>query len=205
LLIYLLKTERLVNRMTKRDVLSIAFKIMGVYFIYLAILTIPQIGMSLSYFSNSISTSRFNPWGMLIGSIVYPIWLLGFAFVFFRFSDSMIELLMPDDADLPQIDVIQNQKPIFTLALRIFGILCLTKGIPNLAAFFAKLYRVKQAVPGDIYLNSNELISIADFVNLVSAIVLIGLGGYFISGGMWLVNFVYKEKPTPESLNENNL
>jgi NADH:ubiquinone oxidoreductase subunit 2 (subunit N) len=191
--------------MTKRDVLSIAFKIMGVYFIYLAILTIPQIGMSISLFSKSTYSPGFNsPW-YIIGSIVYPIWLLGFAFVFFRFSDSMTELLIPNDTELPQVDAIQNQKPIFTLALRIFGILCLTKGIPNLAAFFAKLYRVKQAVPGDIYLNSNELISIADFINLVSAIVLIGLGGYLISGGMWLVNFVYKEKTTPESLNENNL
>jgi hypothetical protein len=191
------------KNMTKRDVLSIALKIMGVYFIYLAILTIPQIGLSLSYFSNSLPTG-FNPRGMLIGAIVYPIWLLGFAFVFFRFGDSMTDLLIPEDTELPQVDTIQNQKPIFRLALRIFGILCLTRGIPNLATFLAKIYRIMQAIPQDVIRQSDGLISVADFTNAVSAIVLIVLGGYFISGGKWLVEFVYKEKVNPIPLNENS-
>lgn len=190
--------------MTKRDVLSIAFKIMGVYFIYMAILTIPQIGMSISFFSNSINASGFNSRGLLIGAIIYPIWLLGFALVFFRLGDSMTELLIPDDTELPQIDTTRNQKPIFTLSLRIFGILCLTRGIPNIATFLTKLYRIKHAIPHDVILNSSDLISTADFTDAVSAIVLIILGGYLISGGKWLVKFAYKEKANPEPPNENS-
>ena len=188
------------KNMTKRDVLFVALKIMGIYFICLAILSLPNIGVYLSMGARFGQESTFMSFGSLLNAIIYPIWLLGFAYVFFRFSDSITELLIPDDTELPQIDINQYQKPIFTLSIRIFGVLCLTRGIPKLAEFLAKLYRIKQAAMP----LSDETISSSDFGNVISAIIFLVLGGYLISGGRWLVAFAYKEKPNPELLNENS-
>jgi hypothetical protein len=169
--------------MTKRDVLSIAFKIMGVSFIYTAITTFPQMGIFISSYGRGDSSLYSNIF-IIIGFILYPLWLLGFAYVFFRFGDSMAELLLPADAELPPMDINQQHKPIFSLALRIFGVLCLTRGIPEIASFLTRLFQFQY-----------ERLSPYDFANGISGVVLLVLGGYLITGGKWLVDFAFKEKP----------
>jgi hypothetical protein len=170
--------------MTKRDVLSIAFKIMGVYFISLAILSLPTLVLSIVSLVQPEEKHFFGTIGTSIVMIIYPFWLLGFAYVFFRFGDSITELLLPNDTELPNLNI-KYHKPIFRLALRIFGVYCLVRGIPDIASFLA---RVNQ-------LNFESIIYSFDFGNAITGIVLLVLGGYLITGGKWLVDFAFKKPP----------
>lgn len=180
--------------MTKRDALSIAFKILGVYFISLAILSLPTLGLSICSLSQSGKNTVFGPFGTSIIMIIYPFWLLGFAYFFIRFGDSISELLLPHDADLPQFDINQYHKPIFRLALRIFGVYCLIRGIPAIVSF---LFQIPQ-------LNIETILSSYNFGNAVSGIILLILGGYLITGGKWLVEFAFKEKPIKHETTETD-
>ncbi|MFB3895302.1 MAG: hypothetical protein ACE14V_03265 [bacterium] len=178
--------------MTKRDVLSIAFKIIGVYFISLAILSLSTFALSIAALFQPERDAVFGSYGTSIIMIIYPFWLLGFAYVFFRFGDSITELLLPDDAKLPELDINRYHKPIFRLTLRIFGVYCLVRGIPEIAGF---IVRVSQT-------NLESIIYSFDFGNAVSGIILLVLGGYLITGGKRLVEFAFKEKPIKPNTTE---
>jgi hypothetical protein len=180
--------------MTKRDVLSIAFKIMGVYFIVMAILSLPSIGVSIVSLVQPELNHVFGTIGTSVIMIIYPFWLLGFAYVFFRFGDAITELLLPDDAELPNFNINRYHKPVFRLAVRIFGVYCLTRGIPEIVSFLVRVYHQEFA----------SIIYSLDFGNAIAGIVLLVLGGYFVTGGRWLVDFAFRERFTKQNATETN-
>jgi hypothetical protein len=172
--------------MTKRDVLSVALKIMGVYCLFTAIVSIPTIGFGIS-----MATQVYGEVWMLITSIMYPIWLIGFAYVFIQFSEVFAEKLIPEDTQIPSVDMSQLEKPIFVLAVRIIGVISLARGVPELVKFIV-------LSPTWRY----EAMTARSWENMAGGIALLGFGIYLLSGGKQLVAFAFKEKTKPDPLDE---
>lgn len=170
--------------MTKRDVLSVAFKIIGVSGIMYAILSLPQIFISIGGIRHRENFMGINPYWLLMTTLIYPILLVCISYLLIKFSDIFAEKLIAKDAEVPTIGIVQWEKPIFILANKIIGVICLTRGIPSLVRFAVKLSKWRY-----------ENIPAYDLGDFLSAIALIILGIYLLSGGKKIIEFAYKEKP----------
>jgi len=167
--------------MTKRDVLSVAFKIIGVMCIYSAALTIPIVIFSLAQIVDR--HREINIEGIYLVSFIL---FAGLAFVLLRYGERIAEKLVPEDSALPTLNIKQQEIAIFQIAVRIIGVICLIKAVSDLFKGLT-IYILKTRY--------YEILSAYEWGELVGAILLIILGGYLLSGGKKLVKFAYKEKP----------
>ncbi|MBI4243285.1 MAG: hypothetical protein HY606_04265 [Planctomycetes bacterium] len=172
--------------MTKRDILSVAFKILGVVSIMRVVLGIPTIGMSISMaFQQPKHEQYFNPYWFLGTTSISLILNLAMAYILLRWGDLIAKKLIRDDAVISLLRKGEWEKPIFMLSLRIMGVVCLVKSVPGLIKILPDLISVRRYQGATIYHTE---------VSGIGAIVVLIIGLYLISGGKHLAEFAYREK-----------
>ena len=176
--------------MTKRDVVAIVLKVLGVIAVMYAILHISSVGMAIGLLfrpSTPDSPSYLSYWYIVV-TITTPILLCIMAYLLLKWGDSIAIRLVRKDKKIPALGTNEWQRIIFTMALRIIGVVCLVKGIPEVIEGL-----------GQIAFQWGWYGMINYWTGFFSAIVLVILGLYLISGGKYLVNYVFRERKTKPS------
>jgi hypothetical protein len=153
----------------KRDILEISCKILGLI----------SLTWSLRYLSSApfiYSVERQKMIYLIIAPFV--LYLIS-AFILFRFSRGIASLLVRTDGPVELGTLGNQQKPIYTLCLRVAGAVVVTKAVPSV---------VKEVL--GIALHSRRVF--ATWIPLVSAIVYLALGIYFIGGAKAIVKVAMK-------------
>ncbi|NIM89936.1 MAG: hypothetical protein GTO17_03205 [Candidatus Aminicenantes bacterium] len=169
--------------MTKRDIVSISLKILGVFSVIYAVRQISRIAYAISIVIAQ-SERGLSSVGFLFGTIPSIILPLVVAYILLRWGDLIAKRLEREDSKIPTLGENGWEKPVFILSLRIVGVVCLIRSIPDL---FNLLIRF--ASEGGIYISISPEI----WGGLFSSIVLLIIGLYLISGGKRFVKFVLKE------------
>ncbi|MBI2447126.1 MAG: hypothetical protein HYV48_01115 [Candidatus Omnitrophica bacterium] len=176
--------------MTKRDILSIALKILGITSIMNAVFSIHSIGLGISMLldrAKNPGTQDYNAYWFIGSTIVSLILWLIIAYILLRRGDLIAKKLIHDNAVIPLLGEHEWEKPVFILSIRIVGVVCLIRGIQQFVRFLPQL------------ITSMERHNIGDIGTFawgetISAIVLLVIGAYLLSGGRHLVEFAYREK-----------
>jgi hypothetical protein len=171
--------------MTKRDLLSLALKILGVLSAMGAVASLPAIGLAI----NMVHEGRqhdINPTVVLAGAILSPALYAAMAWVLLKGGDAIARKLMPEDSAITAVGAPDWEKPIFVLSLRITGVVCLAMGIPALGEFLLYL--------GMLWRYHQGVIGFQSLAHLSNALLLFAVGAYLLSGGKHLVAFVFRQK-----------
>jgi hypothetical protein len=172
--------------MTKRDILSISLKILGVFSIIYAARQIPNIAYWISLVISQPTLNLASFW-YLFGTITSIILALVVAYILLRWGDSISKRLMREDSEIPALGKKEWEEAVFKLSMRIVGVVCLTRGIPGL---FNSLTRLP-------FLGDEQRFFPAQiWGGLISAIVLLIIGVYLISGAKRFVKLVLREAKT---------
>ena len=166
--------------MTKRDLLAVSLKVLGVYSLFNAIMLLTQTGIvTARYVSQGLRNE--NPYVLVssfaAGSILY----FAFALILLGRGDWIARKLVNEDAALPTLGAGEWERPVFILALRIVGAVWLINGVWMLSRTFTLNF----STGGFFAYKLPEIVSYA---------VLLAIAVYFLLGGKHLVRFVFKEK-----------
>lgn len=173
--------------MTKRDILSVAFKILGIISVMYAMEYMNGIGLGLGMiFQQPGPGQNFNPYWFLGTMILSAFLYIAIAYILLRWGDLIAKKFVREDSAISILDPSQWERPIFMLSLRIIGVVCLIKGVPELVKVLSELaFRGKyQGIISLPHIGSG----------IIGAIVFLIIGVYLISGGKHLVKFAYRKK-----------
>ncbi len=170
--------------MTKRDALSISLKILGVVCLYKGVIYVISAGYSMATGLGAMK-DQVNLYWYSASAILGPILLLAMAYILLRWADAISRKLVREDAEFPLPASNLWEKPVFVLALKVVGVVCLTIGVPDVVRGIG--YFVALRPPGFF---------LARYVarEAVGGVFLLALGLYLISGGKHLVAFAFKER-----------
>ena len=120
--------------MTKRDILSISFKILGVVCIMYTIVLIPSIGMAIGMLSGQQESeyARYAVKWHFFVTVLLPIFTSLFGLLLLKWGDSIASRLIRENTRIEEATVPDWEKRIFTLAMKIIGLIWLIRGIPDL-------------------------------------------------------------------------
>ena len=119
--------------MNKRDILSFAFKIIGVYLAIFALASIPVLifaftageGMQATNFITLLKSGL-----MRVSVQLSPIFMFGFAIVLLKWGDFLAARLIKEDADVNLVSMPLDARSFFILSLRIVGVIQLVVATP---------------------------------------------------------------------------
>ncbi len=176
--------------MTKRDILSIAFKIIGIYSVMNVIASFPAIFMPMVINlqkSSIMELDIISKWYLVI-SISFSILMFIFAYILLRWSDLIAEKLIKTDTTFTPLSTSYNEKSIFILSLRIIGSLQIVQAIPKITVTLVQYLdlAVKK-------INVQSYIFSHYGLNMIVGIIQLFIGAYLISGGKYLVQFAFRE------------
>ena len=103
----------------------------------------------------------------------------------------MAQKLIKEDKDIPSLSHMDWESLFFILSLRIAGVVCLLRGLPQLSNTLIRLSSLKEA---------QGVMSASHWGSLISAIVLLILGVYLLFGAKGFARFVLKDKKPAEAL-----
>ncbi|MBI5777929.1 MAG: hypothetical protein HZA49_00540 [Planctomycetes bacterium] len=174
---------------TIRDGLSIALKVLGFYFIYLALTSLITIVSYLTILASPLQSMAVESSGVtkfaLFAPTIIPFLLsIVTVYILLRYSDKISEKLIPVDKEIQIFSTNTWQKEVFIIALRIFGVYEIAR---RLAAL------VKQLALSPTYQKAVEKDSWQD---IVYTMVCIAIGVYLLAGAKHIVNIVFREKKT---------
>jgi len=171
---------------TIRDGFSIALKILGFYFIYLTCSSLLTIGGYLIMLrinpQYTIETSGITKFAIFLPSVIMFILFIVGAYILLRFSDKIVERLVPVDKEIQIFGTDNWQKEVFILALRIFGAYQVINKITTLVWQIALVPTYQKAI---------EKYS---WQNVIYTLVCIVVGLYLLTGAKHIVNLVFREK-----------
>ena len=191
--------------MTKRDILSVGLKIVGVILLIYAVRGIPQVVSTVMFYLTGNFPGLENPgvyaW-ITVGSLILNIVLAG---VLVGFADGIARRLVREDREMsiPSVD----ERPLFGLALRVIGIVLVVQAIPDLLQLFAAPALQAKHVEGTLGWQSYEEFWTKAWVGvwaeMIRAAASLILGVYLVTGARSLVDLLYPEKPPAAELDEN--
>ena len=165
---------------TKRDILSISIKILGVVCIMYTIILIPGIGMAIGMLLGPQESeyARYAVrWHFFI-TIIFPIFTSLFGLLLLKWGDSIASRLTHEDTPIESAALPNWEKRIFSLAMKIIGLIWLIRGIPDLIKAIIDLISRWYY----FYFNIAHMIGVAlgaSLSLLIGLYLLIG-GGYFV-------------------------
>jgi hypothetical protein len=137
--------------------------------------------------SNNNLMNNESPYFFIILFIVY-IFLLIVAFILLKWSDNISKVFLNEEKNI-LIDI-KNEKMLFSIALKIIGVIIIIKGLSELSRFIGDFFTIS--------INTFEFKS--DFFNkfslgkLFSSIIILISGIYSIIGSESITKIIYKNK-----------
>ena len=173
--------------MTKRDVLSIAFKILGVVALMYTIVLIPNIGMAIRmlFQSHPDNYQSYMSLWYFINTLVWPVGAFSMGYILIRWGDNIANKIVKDDKPLSMKVTEDWDKRIFNLALKIIGVIWLIKGIPELIKSIGELIMRWYVY----YYSISHIIGV-----IISGAVSLILGIYLIANGKYLIKLAFGEQ-----------
>jgi hypothetical protein len=164
--------------MRNQDILSITLKIVGIWFLGYFILSIQELIISTSMFFTEHPV--ISPITYLCTTIVGMLCDLVIGICLLRYSDIISAKLIKSDKEI-HLDIGENwEYRVFSLILKVIGIICLTKGIPQLCSAVANIART------GVYIISDS--------NLYTAIPYIAIGIYLLLSGKLIINLAFRKR-----------
>jgi len=168
--------------MTKRALYAVILKVMGIAgFIYIIFnlfsLVITFLATSSPYTEPSMRHSG------LPMIILFPILLLILSFILLKWSEQIAQWLVREDSPLATLETRDWEKPVFSLSLRVAGVICFIWGIPGMANDLVRFFYD--------WGSYNE--GFDTWAHFINDIVLIVLGAYLLRGGKHVVRYVFRE------------
>lgn len=180
--------------MTKRDVLSIALKIVGMLAVMWAILLVPAVGFGIRALFQEPSADVHTYWYFL-SSITTLILLLIMAYVLLRWSDSIASRVVRQDSTLTISGHAGWEKSVFTVALRIVGVVFLVRGIPELVEL------VEQLLAGWGFTGFRAFYYPT---GITSALLLVILGFYLLFDGTLFIDIAFRKQKEQSASGEES-
>ena len=190
--------------MTKRDILSVALKVLGAALLTYEVAGIPQTVnwvMVLLGGNMPIANPRLDAW-LTVASVVLAIMLAG---MLIGFSDGIARKLVREDRELsiPRVD----ERPLFGLALRVIGIVLVVQAIPEVLRLLAEPALQAKHVEGSLSGASYKEFLIKGWVGawaeMIRAVASLILGVYLVTGARSLVDWLYRERPVAAEADES--
>jgi len=170
--------------MTKRDILSVAFKIMGVLLAASAILFMPIYLMTFVGFAGR-ERMPLSPYWYWAAAAASPVVTLCVAYLLLRFSDAMAGRLAARDNGVFSVGLAAGwEKAVFGLSLRIAGAGIVARGIPDL---------IRSALSRRLFQGFVDVGTL--LFDVVHPLLTLIIGAYLLTGAKHLVRFLFREPP----------
>lgn len=169
--------------MTNRDAFSLALKVLGVVYVVLGLSQLALILEVVDSLGSNPPGSR-QPW-YVAGEALAVVVLLATAVILLDHADRIARRLVPNEVPLPGLGEPGWEQPLFSLALRVFGVVCLVHGAARLAAEYVIFRQAEHA-------HQLEQVSWGE-VGYAAVRVLAGL--YLLSGAARLVTWLLRAPP----------
>jgi ribosomal protein L40E len=175
------------EKMTKKDVLSIAFKILGVVALMYTIVLIPHLlfSIGLVFAPTSAGIQSYMRLWNFIYTMVHPIVVFVMGYILLRWSDDITNKITKDDKPLFIKVTTDWDKRVFVLALKIIGVIWLIMGIPELIKSIGELTMRWHIYHLDIFHATGVTIS---------GVISLLLGFYLITNGRYLIKLAFGEQ-----------
>jgi hypothetical protein len=167
--------------MTKREVLSTAFKIIGVICFMLAVRDIPNIAFLLIKYTRNIYLENIV---RIIPTILTPILYFIISFYLFKSSDTLTAKLIDNNAELFAFGIGQTAEDVYIIALKVVGLVFLIKAS----------FELIESIFYWVTLSRNLGIVDPFPWNTLRAVITLLLSHYLITGGNWFVKIAFREK-----------
>ncbi len=181
--------------MTKRDIVSVALKVIGVYLLATAVGTLPR----------SIETVRvivgkhFNapdPTGWLVSEVASTLlwFLVGGGLV--AFADRIAGAIA--DASEQTLHLASEQsEQVFVLAIRVLGVVVLVNVLPDLLSTFARTWMVHASLTGEVRVDPGYLareLWVTQWTTIVKAAISAAIGVYLVWGAKQFGSLVFASR-----------
>jgi len=183
--------------MTKRDLLSMALNVLGVFTLIHFVADTPRLlSFAVEMGSGKIS-GMANPKLFAAMEIVSLVLYIFFSVILIFRGDVISRKLIRDNSDLVLPNDNRWDEKIFVLALRVVGVVLVVQAIPNLLNIL-----VTQAVWAHASAGLGFAYALATrWATVVQAVVTIAMGAYLVSGASYLVGLIFRDRSTePEPI-----
>ncbi len=126
--------------MTKRDILSISFKILGAVCLMYTIVLIPNIGwvIGMQYPQDSDYARYAIRWQIFL-TILFPSVTLLFGLFLLKWGERIAVRLIREDTHIEMARTDDWERRLFSLSMKIIGLIWLIRGIPDLIKAIGEL------------------------------------------------------------------
>ena len=170
--------------MTKRDILSIAFKILGVSWASYIALLVPAIAFAFEDRGGPPEARAYR----ITSGLVTAALVLCIAYVLLQFADPIADRLAGRDSQVLSINLGAGwERTVFALAVRIIGVMVLARGLPRLISDGFRSGLFTRVPPSGLLTTSG----------ILDPILTLAVGIYLLSGAKHLVNFVFRGRTAP--------
>jgi hypothetical protein len=183
--------------MTKRDLLAIAVKILGLVTFLKAIIEVPSMLYYATHREPGFADSLASMVWIQFGSLLLQV---GIGLILIAFSESIARGLVRLDRESPLPDVGNDERPWFRTAVRVVGVVAVTFGFPILVGTVVQVLAVaagetaNMALPDKftvfmVALRASKLESSA-----YTGLVQIALGAYLVWGAKQFTRLVFRDR-----------
>lgn len=169
---------------SSRILLHIGLQIVGVVTI------IDGVCRALATWGTLPSSQGMMPIGMKVVSILIPLFVLAAGIYLVVGTKSLTDKLYPDD------EIIDSKKDIFSLSMKITGMVLLVKALPDAVQIISSLIYIKAASP--VMDNAVQLEFI--YTKLASTLLYFIFGWYLIKGGQLFVRLAFHHARDTEEI-----
>lgn len=169
---------------SSRILLRIGLQIVGV------ITIITGICHTIATWGTLPSSQGMMPMGILVVSILVPLFILAAGIYLVIGTKSLTEKLYPDEEEL-----LDSSQDIFNLSMKITGMILIVKALPDAVQIFSSLIYIKASSP--VMNNAVQFEFI--YTKLVSTLLYFVIGWYLLKGGQLFVRLAFhntKDKST---------
>jgi len=173
--------------MTKRDVLDLALKVLGVYCVIRAV---PELYMIIGCLAESHKESAGDRVFLAVMLLVPVLWI-AIAAVLLMKADALARALVKEDAAVPAMGAPDWEVQVFGLALKVVGVVCLAIGIPYLGLTITSFLSAFTEQHGTM---SVSVAIVRALPGIVYSALLLAIGAYLSFCTEHLVAFSFRKQ-----------
>ena len=191
--------------MTKRDVLSVALKVVGIILLIYAVVGIPRtviyVILMLSRRVPGLLHHTLEAWLQVAAAALFII----LAGMLIGFADGIARKLVREDRELsiPRVD----ERPLFGVALRVIGVVLVVQAIPEVLRLLAEpALQVKHGtgtLGWQLYKEFWTKHWVAHWAQTIQCAASLLLGLYLVAGARQFVDLLYRERPVAAEADES--
>lgn len=169
--------------MTKREVLSLSFKLIGIYCLIETITMLPLFVnefLAILHFSRS---NEINIYVHTVGIIIRILWWIGLVYLFFRYSDFLASRLILNDTEIRFNDNPQIERTLFPISFVIIGIGCFITAVSSILGNLSNSFDYNYSRSSSTF-----------FYRTIGSLVLLAIGVYLATGGEHLIQLAFRNK-----------